>query len=34
MPNTPERGKQPPGSSEQHKRQQLNDTALQEAHDT
>jgi hypothetical protein len=31
MPNTPDRGNQPPSSDEQRKRQQLNDKALQEA---
>ena len=33
MPNTPDRGKQQPGSSEERKRQQLNDRSLQETDD-
>ena len=33
MPNTPDRGKQQPGSSEERKRQQLNDQPLQDTDD-
>jgi hypothetical protein len=33
MPNTPDRGKQQPGSSEERKRQQLNDRPLEETDD-
>jgi|KBSSwiStaDraftv2_1062776.scaffolds.fasta_scaffold2668643_2 hypothetical protein len=33
MPNTPDRGKQQPGSSEERKRQQLNDRSLEIADD-
>ena len=33
MPNTPDRGKQQPGSSEERKRQQLNDRSLEETDD-
>jgi hypothetical protein len=33
MPNTPDRGKQQPGSSEERKRQQLNDASIEETND-
>jgi general stress protein YciG len=33
MPNTPDRGKQQPGSSEERKRQQLNDSSLEDTND-
>jgi len=33
MPNTPDRGKQQPGSSEERKRQQLKDRSLEETND-
>lgn len=33
MPNTPDRGKQQPASSEERKRQQLNDRSLEETDD-